>query len=350
MSIISFLRTKRVLPHFIFWLVYLSFYTIQSGFYLGDYVPTLIRYLYILPVLLAATYFTNYYIVPKYLLQKKYLEFVFLFLFSALFFILLLKLIFWHFIATFFYMGQGLVNYYKAGFFYPTYLMSHAITIYSIVFLFGFVKLTKQWFISNKIKEELEKEKRDAELRFLKAQMNPHFLFNVLNSLFALSIKNSDRTSDMILKLSAMLDFVLYQSNTELILIEKELKLIDDYVELEKLRYGEKLKFNMDINGDTKNIRIAPLVLFPLVENAFKHGVSTNLISPYINIELSITSNNIIFIIENSKSENKKNGMHNEGIGLNNVKRRLELLYFNKSILNINDTANMFKIELNLIF
>ncbi|MFH0736778.1 MAG: histidine kinase [bacterium] len=343
-------NSKRVFFHLLFWFLYLAFYTFQGGYYRNDYMETFLAYIYYLPILLAATYFTNYFIVPRYLLKAQYLKFVVVFIISLMAFVLLFKLEFWFIIAPKFYPAISLKSYYSAGFFYPTYLMSHTISIYYIVFLFGFIKLTKRWFINQQINQKLVQENLEAELKFLKAQMNPHFLFNVLNSLYALALKKSDRTPEMILKLSSMLDFILYESNVKYIPLEKEIKLVNDYVELEKLRYGLRLNFEFNIIGTMDNIKIAPLIIFPFIENSFKHGVSTNLDNPWIKINLNIQDSFILLTVANSKSKIKseKNSSHSEGIGLTNVKRRLDLIYAHSYELNIVDEDNKHSVYLNL--
>lgn len=346
--ITSILTGKRILLHILFWVFYLSFYTFQSGYYKKDYLEMFEGYLVYLPIMIAASYFTNYYLVPKYLLSKKYIQFVVIFIVSGLIFIFSLKTVFWFYLTPKFYTKMGAEGYYKAGYFYPTYLMAHAISIYLVVFVFGFIKLTKRWFINNRITQELKKEKLEAEMKFLKAQMNPHFLFNVLNSLYALALKNSDKTAEMILKLSAMMDYILYESKNDFILIEKELKLINDYVELEKLRYGDKLTYDFIIEGETDNIYIPPLLLFPFIENSFKHGVSNTVNKSYIKASLKLLKTELDFIIENNKPEHEIIVKKQEGIGLANVLKRLELLYDGKYIYEQSETENTFLIKLKL--
>lgn len=342
----SVLKGKRILLHFLFWIFYLSYYTFQSGYYSKDYLDMLEGYLIYLPIMIAASYFTNYYLVPKFLLSKQYFKFIVIFIVSALVFIFSMKTVFWFYLAPKFYSKMGAEGYYKAGFFYPTYLMAHAISIYFVVFVFGFVKLTKRWFINNQITQELKKEKLEAELKFLKAQMNPHFLFNVLNSLYALALKKSDKTAEMILKISAMMDFILYESKNDFILIDKELKLINDYVELEKLRYGDKLAYEFTIEGETENIYIPPLLLFPFIENSFKHGVSNSVNNSYIKATLKLLKSEIEFVIENNKPEYEVSIKKQEGIGLANVLKRLELIYAGKYIYEKSETENTFLINL----
>ncbi len=341
---------KRIFFHFLFWFSYLAYFTFQGGYLRNDYMETLSAYLYYLPILMSATYITNYFIVPKFLLTAQYLKFFITFILSVVFFVFLFKLEFWFILAPKFYPPISLKSYYNVGLFFPTYLMSHTITIYLVVFVFGFIKLTKRWFINYQLNQKLTQEKLEAELKFLKAQMNPHFLFNVLNSLYALALKKSDKTPEMILKLSSMLDFILYESNTNLIPLEKEIKLVNDYVELEKLRYGLRLNFIFKINGEPENIKIAPLIIFPFIENSFKHGVSNNLDNSWIYINLDIQNLQINLTVENSKSNiiSDKNSSHSEGIGLTNVKRRLELIYSNNYELKINDEENKHSVYLSL--
>lgn len=346
-DLFSLSKGKRVVLHLLFWSSYLSYYTFQSGYYKKDYLEMLEGYLIYLPIIISAAYFTNYYLVPKFLLLKKYFKFVLLFFFSAAFFILSMKTLFWFYLAPMYYNKIGLKGYYDAGYLYPTYLMSHAISIYFIVFVFGFIKITKRWFVNNQLTQELKKEKLEAELKFLKAQMNPHFLFNVLNSLYALALKQSDKTAEMILKLSAMMDYILYETKNDYVLIDKELKLITDYVELEKLRYGDKLEYSFVLNGKTDNVYIPPLLLFPFVENSFKHGVSNSINNSFIKASLKLSDSKLEFIIENTKPELKVNKKH-AGIGLSNVLKRLELLYFGNYFFEQKEAEKTFLIKLIL--
>ena len=179
---------------------------------------------------------------------------------------------------------------------------------------------------TKKREQELEKEKIASELQFLKQQTNPHFLLNTLNNLYALARKKSDDTPEAIMKLSKLMRYVLYESACDEVSLNKELEIIKNYIDLERLRYGERLSVQLDLSAHDE-VRIAPLLLLPLVENAFKHGASEMTENPKIGISLNIQDQNVIFkVINNTR---KSETSTDEGIGLKNLRRQLELQYDN---------------------
>lgn len=202
----------------------------------------------------------------------------------------------------------------------------------------GVAIVIRQLGLQLKSKEQerlLVKEKLETELKFLKNQTNPHFLFNTLNNIYALARKKSEHTAGVVMKLAKILRFMLYESNKKFITIAEEVKLIDDYLDLEKIRYDERLTitFKKDIDNDAR--QVSPLLLLPFVENAFKHGISESRFSSFINIELGLRNNVLTFSVQNSK-ENLNPQPGNQSIGLRNVKRQLELMYkeFNLEVSN----------------
>ena len=173
--------------------------------------------------------------------------------------------------------------------------------------------------------EQLEKEKIAAELQFLKQQTNPHFLFNTLNNLYALARKISSHTSDAIMQLSKLMRFVLYEASYSSIPLKKEVEIIYDYINLEKLRFGKRLKLELKIQEDLTG-QISPLLLLPLVENAFKHGAGESEVKPFVSIQLIKEQNELTFIVKNTTPVNSSQEAE-EGIGLNNLRRQLSLQY-----------------------
>ena len=194
---------------------------------------------------------------------------------------------------------------------------------------------------------KLNEQKKTAELTALKHQLNPHFLFNTLNNLYALAIKKSDETPEVIEKLSDILDYMLYRTNETFVSIHKEIDLIENYLSLEKVRYGKRvhISFEKDVHQDVK---IAPLLLLTFVENAFKHGVTQELDKATITIKIKYESNYIIFTIKNSKPNGIVPSKNDQCIGLVNVKKQLELLYLNKHHLTIDNTKNLYTVNLKL--
>ncbi len=173
----------------------------------------------------------------------------------------------------------------------------------------------------------LMKEKLEAELNFLKSQINPHFLFNTLNNIYSLARKKSDKTPEVVVKLSKLLRFVLYENKNQYIYVEKELEFLKNYVELHKIRYDDRLKIVFKNQIDDRNSKIKPLLLMPFVENAFKHGVYHSTGRSYIYIELIVLKNKLTFKVENSFDPDCQNIEEEDGIGLKNLKRQLELMY-----------------------
>ncbi|MCX6149084.1 MAG: histidine kinase [Ignavibacteriales bacterium] len=346
------LNKNRILLHILFWIGYVALFTFQYGYSTKDYLVTLYGYCIYLPVLILAVYSNLYFIIPKYLLEKRYLLFyIFLFI-SAAIFTLLQRAAAYFIIAPLLYPPQVMASYIKFGFFYPYYLTTQLIAIYSVVIVAAFIKLFKNWLDKERTAQQLSKEKVETELMFLKSQIHPHFLFNVLNAIYALTLKKSDLAPEMVLKLSSLLDYMIYECNTECVPLCKEIKIINDYIELEKIRYGYKVKVQFKITGTTNGIYIAPLILFPLIENCFKHGINNEINNSWIDINMNASEDKLIFMVENSSSCTLKNetGDGETGIGLNNVKRRLDLLYYNKHQFRIEKKENSFAINLEIIF
>jgi LytS/YehU family sensor histidine kinase len=195
-------------------------------------------------------------------------------------------------------------------------------------------------------KKNLIREKLEAELKFLRNQTNPHFLFNTLNNIYALARKKSDQTPEVVMKLSKILRFMLYETKKSYINIGDEIKMLDDYIELEKIRYNGRLIIHFLKEVDNDSQPISPLLLLPFVENAFKHGASESRFESSIFIELKLQDSMLWFNIENTK-ESVENDDVTENIGLSNVKRQLELMYNDYHILVKNKTA-FFKVDLRI--
>jgi two-component system, LytTR family, sensor kinase len=199
-------------------------------------------------------------------------------------------------------------------------------SILSILF-FGVIKYTYDY---RKLKADAQKlriEKQEAELNYLKSQTNPHFLFNTLNNIYALAREKSDLAPESILRLSKILRYMLYEAGGEYIAIEQELKIISDYIALERLRYDESLRVNFNYDIEDMKQSLPPLLLIPLVENAFKHGVSETRQQPYVDIHLTVKNRQLLFVIKNSTEEFSGDAHVRENIGLSNLRRQLELLY-----------------------
>ena len=204
----------------------------------------------------------------------------------------------------------------------------------SSIFFFGIIKHVYDYRKLKESAQQLRIEKQEAELNYLKSQTNPHFLFNTLNNIYSLAKDKSDLAPESILRLSKILRFMLYETGGEFITIEQELKIINDYIALEKLRYDESLNVNFNYGIEDMKQALPPLLLIPLIENAFKHGVSETRNQPFIDIHLSVNQRQLEFFVKNSTEKFSEERSVKENIGLSNLRRQLELLYkdFNLSV------------------
>jgi LytS/YehU family sensor histidine kinase len=208
------------------------------------------------------------------------------------------------------------------------------------------LKLLRQQIASREKERNLVKEKLQTELKFLKNQTNPHFLFNTLNNIYALARKKSDKTPEMVMKLSELLSFVLYESGRERISLQEDIRILEDYIDLQKIRYNGRLSLSFQKNIANADGLIAPLVLLPLIENAFKYGASENRFNSYINVSIHEKAGWLKYEVENSveKKEEKK---EKECIGLNNTRRQLELMY-KEYEMAIDHNEDFFKVMLTI--
>jgi len=235
---------------------------------------------------------------------------------------------------------------YKGNLFSLSLLFLSFLNIYSFVGIAGAIKLLRIRQQQKSNEQRLVKEKLESELHFLRAQINPHFFFNTLNNIYGLARKNSEHTAEVVMRLSKLMRFILYECNSECIPISKEIKVIENYIELEKIRYDHRLTLNFTKSIDDMDQAIAPLLFLPFVENSFKHGASSMRFETQIDIDISLTKKLLEFTIENKKDGNIVRNPN--GLGMQNVKRQLELIYPNAYRLDIDDKANSFKVNLKI--
>jgi hypothetical protein len=211
------------------------------------------------------------------------------------------------------------------------------------------IKLMKYYYVKEQRNLQLQKEKAEAQLQLLKAQVHPHFLFNTLNNIYSHTQDSSPVASRLVMGLSDMLRFMLYEGNQALIPLSKELKMVQDYISLEKIRYDDRLDVHIDLPAETDDLHITPLLLLPLVENCFKHGTSNVLDNPWLSLHIHIEDINMHMKLINGKPVNtgKKTDEH-IGIGISNVRARLELLYPGKHVLHITNDTEVFIVNLQL--
>ena len=341
--------SNRWLTHVLFWSGLFLLFTVLATLNTGAARPHLITGLAMLPPQLAAAYALNYYQIPKLLYRKKYLLFSLSLLVSIYVFSALGRM-------SVVYVAEPFI---RVDFEQETiqeilsdtaYLFSvYFTTTYIYAFVMMLIKAVKTRFEEKHKIEMLQKEKVTNELKFLKGQIQPHFLFNTLNNLYALTLSKSDLAPQVVLKLSELLDFILYQSNQSTIPISKEIELIQGFIDLETLRYGDKISIEFKHETQNNNTPISPLLLLPLVENAFKHGVSGSTKNAKIKIDLKVNPNELQFEIYNTKPKaTVSKNLKGSGIGTANFKRQLALNYPAKHTFEIEETSEDYLVKLSI--
>ena len=340
-------RKPRLLWHLIFWIVFISFFALVYGSFNEDYGKQYLILLTDAVIQAPAVYFTIYFLMPRYLFRERYLEF-FLYLILVIF---IFSAIIW---GNYVWIQDPIFwpnNDYEPHFWNYSKILKNTTKIYPVLVLAIIIKWFKYWYVEQKSNRLLVEEKLKAELNFLKAQVHPHFLFNTLNNLYALTLKKSKDAPEVVLKLSDLLNYMLYECASDNVLVEKEIKLVKDYIDLEKIRYGDRLDVAFNVRGNSLGKRMAPLMILPFVENSFKHGVSDEINDSWVNIDLELEQESLTLKVENSKSndeEQEDRFSYKEGIGLKNVKRRLELIYPGMHKLEMHDSEEAFLIVLKL--
>jgi hypothetical protein len=220
--------------------------------------------------------------------------------------------------------------------------------VFILVFTVGTcISVMQQWLKAERTKKDIETEKLNTELSFLKSQVNPHFFFNTLNNIYSLAVVQSDQTAPAVMKLSSIMRYILTETQTNLVPLQNEVDFITNFIDLQLVRLTDKVQVIFNADGDIDNKQIAPLLFIPFVENAFKYGVSTKE-KTAINITLVTKENNVAFTVTNTIVKADKGIIETTGIGINNVKRRLELLYPGKHTLQVSEENNQFIVHLDI--
>lgn len=328
--------------HLLFWLAYFVFNVVRWGSYFDDYYLSLKYNLVEFPINIILVYLNIYYLIPKFILKEKYLKFAstfFLSLVIAYIIRLNLNLLL---VTDEFWQEAPTEN--------PT-LFNHFITevigqIYVVAFVTA-IKLLVEWNLEKKKNEQLTQLQLSTELKFLRTQVQPHFFFNTLNNLYALALNKSNSLPRLILKLSNMMEYVLYDVNNSKADLLEEINHINNYIDIESLRFKDKIDTELHITGDLEDIKVPPLLLITFVENCFKHGLKGNekitirmsfeiIDKKYL--EFRITNNFNPLAIKNEK----------KGIGISNSLRRLKLLFAKDFVLRPSITDNIYSIFLKI--
>lgn len=346
--IVKFNLEHRFLSHLFFWLIvsiiFLNRYDLAEY---GEQEKIFYRHVYYMSFMILSSYFVAYLIIPKIISKKSYYSILVSFLAGSYIICVCSRI-------TVVYLLEPLIR--KPPFGqesiweimtdFPKLIVHYFAQAFSTAWIFALMKLIKDQYVIQQRSLSLEKEKIQSELKVLKAQLNPHFLFNTLNNIYLLSLLNSPITSKSIAGLSEILDHVLYRCNNKYVPLSEEIKLINNYIELEKLRYNDRLKVNFNHHID-QDAEIVPLVLLSLVENAFKHGAGENTGFLNIDIDLQLRDDNFRFIISNGFLAEPDDG-ETERIGLINIRKQLELIYGDKHELKVNADHNIFIVVLSI--
>lgn len=307
--------------HTVFWLLYIVFITFifyclygikEANFYL--LIPLFF------PCEIAMVYLNLYVLMPRLLFARKYIQYgvsiIGLFIIVSIINVYIHRLNVW----------LGCPYYSINTRFTVANMVSRCFELFSLTCITSGIKLAKDWLLNLQWIQDKEKQYLEAELNFLKGQIQPHFFFNTLNNLYSLTLKKSDQAPEIVLKLSDLMSYMLYESNVPKTPVSKEITYLQNYIDVEQLRFGDRLQLTFDIEGDIEQAYIPPMLLILFVENSFKHGARHIVHHISISIQLQITNDQLYFRVSNPLPDTPVAGNHT-GIGLKNVQRRLELLY-----------------------
>jgi len=338
-------KRQYFFQHLFFWLISVVLFTVVLVYTRGDIsLSTLnlkmaVDILITMAFLAVSVYINLLWLIPGFFHKRKFFLFFILEVANILLFILL------NYFVTYFFQGG------KHPDFMPEFVAEFILVLIFLI-VSTLLKVMRDSItlqdVELKIKE-VEKQKIVSELRTLKAQINPHFFFNTLNSIYSLSLDKSEKTPELILKLSDLMRYVIYESNDDLVPMSKQLEFLESYVFLERLRAGDSLKIDFEVKGGNTDLKVAPLIFIAFIENAFKHGSKSKENNPFISISFDLEhTDRVILVIEN-RVEPVHERPTAGGFGLVNVKKRLELIYPGKHILNIRETETVYRVELTIL-
>lgn len=328
--------------HLLFWLFYFIFNFFRFATINNDYWYSLKSNLVEFPLNIMITYFTIYYLIPKYIVKKKYIQFFVLFTVSlVLFYLTRTGLNYILFTEDIWPEAQG-----NQEPFTVIHFVELIIGAIYVIALVSAIKLTYDWVSEKKRNDDLQRIQLETELNFLKSQIQPHFFFNTLNNLYALVIKKSPNAPNVVMKLSEIMQYVLYEVKEPKISLIKSINYLYSYLELEKLRYGDRVKSDISIEGDIDDLEVPPLLFLPFLENCFKHGTRHNQ-DINVRIDFAVRDKFLYFTIENNYVKSTDN-TPKHGIGIENVERRLQLLYGSTYSLKTKSKGGLYTVNLKI--
>lgn len=336
---------KVMISHLLFWLSFILYNMIDAGWGADDswtfsIAPSLLTDLI---VVIPLVYINFYLLMPALYSKRKYVKY------SCCFFLLL-------------FIG-GLAKRYFAfaiwlplehmdkpaiwqpdNFWITARIIKNSSKIFPVIAASLILKLMSNAYRQERRLRAIEKEKFDAEIGLLKAQINPHFFFNTLNSLYFLTLEQSPKSPELVMHLSRLMRYMLYETSTDLVLLTAELAHLENYIGIEQMRFGDRLELSFQYSGEIIGRRIAPLLLLPFVENAFKHGIENN--GGWVTIDLKVSKKRLYLKVENGFTGSTD--PEHRGMGLQNVKRRLDLIYPSQHQLNIKQDNNIYQVDLKI--
>jgi sensor histidine kinase YesM len=355
-------KTGRKLYFYIaYWCVYLLFFSVQR-FYARAYLlagtglinsanqysftESLYAKLAYLPGVIVSTHFVVNFLITNYYFRNRFFHFSLLVAITII--------------------AYPLLAYIERIYIVEVYILPHPekYTFYNyfasmLIFVFGIAPLA--WFkIATRLKEDILLQKKldndrlsallklkETELKLLKSQLHPHFLFNTLNNIYLLALEKSEKTPDLIIRLGDMLSYITYDCDSDQVLLSKEIEFMKSFIELQRVRY-ESCDISLDISGDISNQKIAPMLLHTFIDNSFKHGAAKLIGKSWIKVSLEAFNGSLVFSIMNNKPSEGESGKKAGGIGIDNALKRLELIYKDRYDLKINDSDSTHSVILKL--
>jgi two-component system LytT family sensor kinase len=341
---------KRIGVHVLFWALYVLYYLFQRiwdenaqfKYYNALHLLTTI------PMTMVLVYINLYFLMPRYFYTRKYFTYA-----ITLFLVMLAWGLYLRYVSYKIWLPWDYTHNYEdyamspKSFFVPLRIIRNTLEFYPVVALTMLIKIMSNMYRNEKRMREIEAAQFSTELNYLKAQLHPHFFFNTLNSLYSLTLQRSDAAPDMVLRLSNLMHYVLYEANARQVPLQQDLDHLKHYINIEKTRFADRLDLSFHYSGPIAGKQIAPLLLLPFVENAFKHGLTHETQQAWITIDIKVQDHQLFFKAENSFK--RPAAAQRTGVGLINVKRRLELAYPERHTLVIREQEGIFSADLKIM-
>jgi LytS/YehU family sensor histidine kinase len=321
----------------------MAIFTFVEGGYNNQFKTAFYIELAFLPFRLGVIYFNYFFLLPKFFLNQQIQKYI-LYTITTLVIASIAQRV-----LMYFYLNDILFPDWNQGVFWQPYrfLQSAMIITSPMILLLG-LEVMSRWISIQRRAELLERDKLKAELGYLRSQINPHFFFNTLNNLYGLALRKSDKTPEVVMKLSELMSYILYEADRDLVPLSKEMDQIDRYVSLEQMRYDNRFEVELKVEGDVEHFTIPPLLLLPFVENSFKHGVNKSSKDGWISIFVRVQNGDLNFKISNRIFSVQQDEIGHNGLGIANVKKRLNLLFPNRHSLLYEESDGVFNVELVL--